>query len=91
MFGFLSADATDPTTPRSAATAISNHKLLLIKVRFTCWFLCVLVVWICTRGRCNRRDGDREHAAKVCFADFIGADLTHLNKGNLVVSPVSCL
>src|SRR6266480_6348304 len=38
MFGFLSAAATDPTTPRSAAVAISSDKPLLISFRFICWF-----------------------------------------------------
>jgi hypothetical protein len=41
-----SAAATDPTTPRSAATAISSHKLLSIKFRFIFWFLCCYLVWV---------------------------------------------
>ncbi len=38
MLGFLSAAATDPTTPRSAAVAISSDKPLWISFRFICWF-----------------------------------------------------
>jgi hypothetical protein len=82
MFGFLpaapelgdgeSAAATDPTTPRSAATAISSHKLLSIKFRFIFWFLCVLVVWICAReGAIAATATANIPPRRVCRADFI--------------------
>ena len=82
MFGFLpaapelgdgeSAAATDPTTPRSAAAAISRDKPLWSKLRFIFWFLCVLVVWICAReGAIAAPATANIPPRKVCRADFI--------------------
>src|SRR6266516_8182279 len=73
-FGFLSAAADNPTTPKSVAVAISSDMPLWISFRFICWFCVgfVLVLFLHfgfgSGNRCWPRDA-RKPRGMATFAE----------------------
>src|SRR2546430_6947508 len=70
LLGFWPAATTDPTTPRSAAVAISSDKPLWISFRFISLFC--FAFWLGSGNRCWLRDA-RKPRGMATFAERLFA------------------